>query len=294
MQNRKIISFLVVCIVIFSAIATLAGIFTNNGTGSYEFRSINGQIVSIYGVGLYRNMSADVAIQGIAQDYVTLFIAIPLLIVALFWSKKNTLKSKFFLSGVLNYFFLTYLFYMNMAMFNELFLIYIVLVSGSFFALALTLLNIDTRSIVQHFSPRTPTKFIGYFLILLSSMIALLWLSVIVPPLIDGSIVPPSVEHYTSLTVQGFDLSIYLPVIFLSGLLLVRRKPAGYFMASVTLVFLSLLMTALVAKIIAMAMAGVSVVPAIFIIPWFMLLSISCSILLYRNISQIPLNKTGQ
>lgn len=294
MQNRKTISILIIFIAIFSTIATGSGIFTNYGTGNYEFKSINNQTVTIYGKGVYENMSADVAIQGIAQDYVTLFIAIPMLIIALFWTRKDSLKSKLFLAGVLNYFFLTYLFYMNMAMYNKLFLIYIILVSTMFFAFVLTLLSIDIKTISQHFNPKTPTKFIGFFLIVLSSMIALLWLSIIVPPLIDGSIVPKSVEHYTTLTVQGFDLSIFLPIAFISGFLLIKKRQFGFLMASVTIIFLSLLMTALVAKIIAMSLVDVNVIPAVYIIPWFLIFSIICATILFKNITKDDVIQTGQ
>lgn len=289
MQNKKTISILIIIIAIFSTVATVFGIFTNSGTGNYEFKSINKQTVIIYGKGVYENMSADVAIQGIAQDYITLFIAIPLLIFALFWTKTNTLKSKLFLAGILNYFLLTYLFYLNMAMYNKLFLVYIVLLSTSFFAFILTVLNIDISSISQHFSPKTPIKFIGFFLIVLSSIIGLLWLSVIIPPLTDGSIVPKSVEHYTTLTVQGFDLSIFLPITFISGLLLIKKKPFGYLMSCITLILLSLLMTALVAKIIAMAIANVNVIPVIFIIPLFMIFAVINTVILYKNLNNKPL-----
>jgi hypothetical protein len=293
MQNRKTISILIIFISIFAAVATISGIFTDDGSGNYEFQSINNQTVTIYGKGVYENMSADVAIQGIAQDYITLFVAIPLLIVALFWTRKGSLKSKLFLAGVLNYFFLTYLFYMNMAMYNNLFLVYIVLVSTSFFALTLTVLSVDLKTISQHFNPKTPTKSIGYFLIVLSSMIALLWLSIIVPPIIDGTVIPTSVEHYTTLTVQGFDLSIFLPIAFVSGFLIIRKRQYGYLMASVTLVFLSLLMSALMAKIIAMALVDVNVIPAVFIIPCFLVCSIICAAILFRNITNKEVNKSN-
>ncbi|HBL72545.1 MAG TPA: hypothetical protein DD409_06550 [Bacteroidales bacterium] len=57
---------------------------------------------------------------------------------------------------------------------------------------------------------------------------------------------------------------------------MVRQREMGYLMATVALVFLTLLMTALLAKLVAMALAGVSVVPAIFIIP---LIALSAGIL---------------
>jgi len=286
MQNKKTITTLVVCIALLAAIAAAAGIFTNQGSGQYEFKTIHDQSVTIYGKGLYQHMSADVAIQGIAQDYVTLFLSIPLLLLSLFWARRGSLKGKFVLAGTIGYIFLTYLFYMNMAMYNALFLVYVSLTGLTFFALVLTLLSININQLPQVFSKLVPTKFIGGFLIFNASCIALLWLSVVVPPLIDKTIVPLSVQHYTTLTVQAFDLSLFLPISFVSGLLLIKKHKFGFLMAPVYLVFLSLLMTALIAKIVAMAFAGVNVVPAIVIIPCIALVSIGCVFILINNINR--------
>ncbi len=291
MKNKTTISVLVFCIATLAIIASAAGIFTNQGSGLYEYQSIRDQMISIYGKGLYKHMSADVAIQGIAQDYVTLFIAIPLLLFALLWARKGTFKSKFFLAGVLNYLFLTYMFYMNMAMYNEMFLVYVALTGTSFFAFALTLLSIEIDKLPLIFNKTIPVKFIGGFLIFTASSIAMLWLGVIVPPLLDKTIIPVAVQHYTTLTVQGFDLSIFLPILFVSGLLLIKRHQFGYMMAAVTLVFLSLLMTALIAKIIAMALAGVNVIPAVFIIPCIAIAAVVCATILLKNINEDSLNQ---
>ncbi len=286
MQNKKIISTLVIFICFFAIIATLAGILSKGGSGEYEFKSIHGQTVTIYGKGLYQHMSADVAIQGIAQDYVTLLIAIPFLLFALYRSRTGLLRGKFMLAGVLNYIFLTYLFYMNMAIYNSMFLVYVTLTGLSFFALVLTLISIETNVLLSIFNKNTPVKFIGGFLIFNAISIALLWLSVVVPPLLDMSIVPLAVQHYTTLTVQAFDLSLFLPISFVAGFLLIRKNKFGYLTAPVYLVFLSLLMTALIAKIIAMAMAGVNVFPAIIIIPCIALVAIVCGVILIKNINE--------
>lgn len=286
MKNQKTIYILTGCIAFLSAIASATGIFSSAGQGSYSYQSIRNETITIYGKGLYHHMSADVAIQGIAQDYVTLFMAIPLLLIALFNIRKGTAKSKLLLAGILNYFFLTYLFYMNMAMYNAFFVVYILLTSTSFFAFILTLLSVDVVGLPLKFNADTPVKPVGGFLMFLAACIALLWLQIIVTPLIDGTIIPKSVEHYTSLTVQGFDLSIFLPVAFLSGLLLVKKNPYGYLMAGVTLILLSILMTALVAKIIAMALAGVNVIPAVFIIPAFMFLAMFSAWVLFKNMKE--------
>jgi len=287
---KKVISILVLIIAVLALIASATGIFSTGGS-QYEYQSITGQTVTIYGVGVYKHMSADVAIQGIAQDYVTLFIAIPALLFALFLTRKKTLKSKYLLAGILSYLFLTYLFYMNMAMYNALFLVYIALTGTTFFALTMTLLSIEIDKLPMAFNDKTPTKLIGGFLIFTATSIALLWLSILVPPLLDKTIIPLSVEHYTTLTVQGFDLSLFHPLLFVAGLLLIKKNRFGYLMAPVSLIFLSFLMTALIAKIIAMSLAGVNVVPVVFIIPCITILAIVCSIITLKNINNDPLKK---
>lgn len=296
MKNRKTIVVLVIIIILFSFIASLSGILTSKNFDGYqyEFQSIHGQIVDVFGKGVYQHMSSDVAIQGIAQDYVTLFIGLPVLLFVLFLTRKNTLKSKLLLAGILCYFFLTYLFYMNMAMYNSLFLIYIVLTGSTFFALTLTLLSIDLNTLPFMFRSITPTKFIGGFLMFTASIIALLWLSILVPPLIDNSIIPQSVEHYTTLTVQGFDLSLFHPITFISGYLLVKKKNFGYLLAPVMLVFLSLLMIALVAKIIAISISGGNVMPAVIIVPVISIIALLSAFLIFKNIIKTNENEQLQ
>jgi hypothetical protein len=105
------------------------------------------------------------------------------------------------------------------------------------------------------FSRKLPYRFIGGFIVFNAVAVGLLWLSVVVPPLLQGTI-PVQVEHYTTLIVQGLDLGILLPAAFLSGVLLIKRRPHGYPLAPVYIIFLSLIMTALSAKIIAMAQSG--------------------------------------
>lgn len=89
MLNTKSLSVLVILIIIFSAVATTFGIFTHDGDGNYSHDTIRGKTITIYGTGIYKHMSNDVAIQGIAQDYLTLFAAIPLLIIGLIGTLKK-------------------------------------------------------------------------------------------------------------------------------------------------------------------------------------------------------------
>jgi hypothetical protein len=283
---KKLLTILVFLIVIFAIAAITMGIFSNDGRGQYEYTSIRGKTVMIYGKGLYKDMSAEVAPQGIAQDYVTLFIAIPFLIMSFFKARTGSLKGRYLLAGTLGYFLVTYLFYTVMAMYNAMFLVYVILMGASFYSFILIIISFDTSALQDSFKPSTPVKITGGFLVFNSIVIGLLWLSIVVPPLLDGTIIPLQVEHYTTLIVQGLDLGILLPAGFISGVLLIRKKPFGFLFAPVFFVFLSLLMTALSGKIIAMKTLGYNVIPAIFIIPAFNIITIICTIIILKSIKQ--------
>ncbi|MCF8357840.1 MAG: hypothetical protein K9H26_03720 [Prolixibacteraceae bacterium] len=73
MKKESTITTLVIFIILISAVASGFGIFSDFGKGAFEYESIRGKTIEIFGKGVYRHMSADVAIQGIAQDYITLF-----------------------------------------------------------------------------------------------------------------------------------------------------------------------------------------------------------------------------
>lgn len=295
MKYLRTISILVLLIAALAGMATITGISNRLGPGPYEYESIRGQVVTIYGRGIYQHMSAEVAVQGIAQDYVTLFIGIPLLLVSLFYALKGSFKGRLLLAGTLGYFLVTYLLYLNMGMYNYLFLVYAFLLGTTFFAFSLVMLSFDIAKLPDLFRPTVPVRIPGIFLIFNGVVIAFLWLGTVVPPLLDGSIYPLALEHYTTLVVQGMDLGLLLPLSVIAGILLVRRRPLGYLLGPIYLIFLSLLMTALTAKIIAMGINGYNIIPVIFIIPTFTLLAIVCSTMLLKsaiNIKTYPVKKT--
>ncbi|HOO31493.1 MAG TPA: hypothetical protein PK466_08355 [Thermotogota bacterium] len=284
MKNRKTIVLLVSLMIFLSAITALTGILSNDERGLKQMTSVNGQPVELYGKGIYHNMSADVAVQGIAQDYVTVFIGIPMLILGLSMSRKNALRGRLFLAGIVGYFLVTFLFYTVMGMYNECFLLYAALMGLSFFTLSTILFGVDLRTIKDQFDSRTPTRGAGIFLLINAAMIALMWLQVVVPPLLDGSLYPKELQHYTTLIVQGMDLGLLLPLCVVSAVLFMRKKDVGYLTAPVYLAFLSLLMTALLAKIIGMSMIGVEAGPALIIIPIILCFTCLFTWLTYRKI----------
>ncbi len=265
-MNPRALNVTVILIAIIAAVAAAMGIFYQAGEGPFTFMSIHGQEVRISGEGLYRFMSSDVAIQGKAQDFITLFVAVPLLLVFLFLSGKGSLRYRLILAGTVAYFLVTYTFYLSMGAYNEMFLAYAALSGLSFIAFYLSIKVINKPLLYKQLRSDRPA-FPGWVLMVNALLIALLWLNIVVPPLIDGTLYPAALEHYTTLIVQGYDLGIGLPLSFIAGLLFLKRIDEGLLLAPVYLVFLSFLMLALIAKIVGMGLTGVPVGPPIVIIP---------------------------
>lgn len=101
MKNQKIIFTLISLIIMLSAIASITGIFSSDGFKSFTFESIHGEETIVYGKGLYGYMPEDVAVQDIAQDYVTLFVGIPLLIIGMYFSSKVPSRAGSYLQELL-------------------------------------------------------------------------------------------------------------------------------------------------------------------------------------------------
>lgn len=277
--------YLIVLIVLISLLAMLAAatpFFFTAGPGPSEYISVRGQSVELYGYGAYRHMPSDVAVQGLAQDLVTLFVGIPVLLLSLWLTYRGSKIGYLMLTGSVGYLFVQYTMYLAMAMYNELFLLWVALVLASFQVLVKLLLH-GTRVADPSTPPSTATRrFVGYFLIANATLIGLLWLSVVVPPLLDGTLYPEGLSHFTTMIVQGFDLALFLPPSVLAGYYYLRRKSAGDLLAPVYAVFLSLQMTALLAKIAWMAAIGVSAGPALVIIPLLLIGAVSAAYLALR------------
>lgn len=237
------------------------------GEGPVQHLAVTGKLVQLYGYGPYRNMPADVAVQGLAQDAVTLLLGVPMLLAGLWLARSGSRVGYLLLTGTTAYLFVQYVLYLAMATYNELFLLWVALVLLLFQLLVRLLLWGTARAPGWPAPPNGVRRYVGSFLIANGALIALLWFSVIVPPLVDGRLYPDGLAHLTTMVVQGFDLAIFLPPSLLAGYGYLRGTPAGRLLAPAYAVFLVLQMTALLAKIGWMAAIGVSAGPALVIIP---------------------------
>lgn len=220
------------------------------------------------------------ASQAIAQDGITLVVGIPLLLVSLLLSLRGTIRGRL-LAGALGYFTYTYASYCFLAMYNDLFLVYVMLFSASLFAFIMVFRSVERDGVVM--KSQLPAVSIGFILLLIAFLIIMLWLGRIAGAWRDGT-VPAGLEHYTTLVIQALDLAVLLPLMVLTGTLLVRRQSYGYLLAPVVLVKAATLLTSISSMIIGMLRAGVYVsLVELILFPLFNLAVIWCLIVVLRN-----------
>ena len=284
MKNQKAIIGLIIVIIIFSAISSGVGILTNEPGDLTHATTVHGDVIELYGKGIYKLDSVSVAAQGIANDMMVLAMGIPLLAASCYLSAKGSFKGKLLLTGTLAFFLYTYMSYAFLWMYNAMFSVYVILMSASFFAFVLMMMSFDIGTMKTHFSEKLPVKWIGGFQIFVAVSIGMLWIGKIAEGFQKGG-VPVGLEHYTSLVIQGMDLAFVVPCAFLSGILLIRRNNWGYLLSSVILLKGITMLTALSAMIISMAMHGVTLgLVEVVMFPAFNVVAVFALIVLLKNI----------
>lgn len=258
MKHQRTIIILTALIVMLSLVAGITGIMPGAGSEGQSFLSIHGENVQLHGKGIYAKDSVAAAAQAIAQDWVTVFLGVPLLILSCWLASRKSLRARMLFAGTLAYFLYTYMSYSFLCTYNSLFLVYVALMSLGFFTFVLMMLSFDMRLLQEAFSENLPVKTIGTTIIVFICAIALMWLGRIVPPLMTGG-TPLGLEHYTTLVIQVMDLGLVIPVSILGGVLLMRRKPAGLLLSAVVCMKGATLLTSLTAMVINQKLAGVHI-----------------------------------
>lgn len=284
MKNQSILQKLVILIGILGLIAAVAGLFWPGNGQPYEFHTLRGETVMISGQGLYRYDSINYAAQAKGQDVVTIVLTLPLLASSTWFAFRGSLRGRLLLTGTIGYFLYTYAMMVFGMAFNELFLVYVALFILSLYAFILSMMSFNLDELPQHFSERLPRRGIAIELFAAGGFLLLAWLSRIVLPTLQNQ-PPVGLENTTTLVVQGMDLGIIVPLTFLSAILLLRRNPWGYLLASVALLKFVTYATAVSAMALSMVLAGVGISPVEAVVfPTLTLINLVMAFLLLKNI----------
>ncbi|MCO6481125.1 MAG: hypothetical protein J5I94_31055 [Phaeodactylibacter sp.] len=183
--------------------------------------------------GLYQDSEFLITVwQG--NDWVTLIVVVPALLITLYLAKKGSVKAWLIWMGLLLYLFYNYAFYLFAAAFNAVFLLYAAIFSISAFAMiyGLSALPVPRMS----FQAKYLFWIAGYLL-----LIAFILCMVEIPPIIKFILtgeIPELIEktdHPTNV-VYALDLTIVVPLSVLGAIWLWQERKWGFILAALLLV----------------------------------------------------------
>ena len=284
MKIKKELLVISILILILAALAAGTGVFWQGEGESYTIQSQHGEAIKIQGHGLYKNDSVSYAAQAVAQDWVTLLLALPMLLISLILAARGSLRGKLLLTGTLGYLLYTYTSYVFLVSFNQFFLMFVALFSLCLFGFILAFTSINAETLKKHFSASAPRIPAAVFFFILAAFLLFSWLSRILPATLAEGI-PVGLESYTTLVIQALDLGLVVPIAIFSGILLLRRKPLGYLLGSVVMIKGFGMFMAIFAMILAMIKAGVSV--AVFEVLLFPALGLINAVLVFLMLKSL-------
>jgi hypothetical protein len=207
---------------------------------------------------VYAGETRSWAAQAVGQDWVNLLVAVPWLLLSAVLALRGSRRAFLLLGAALVYTLYSYVIYAFAVHFNALFLVYCVALGLAFFSLMLLLRGFLEEDVRAWFEAGVPVRVAGGLLVAIALAFAFLWLSEIVPALVRGQ-APASLAESGSATnpVHVLDLSILLPALALTGVLLWRRRASGYVLAPLLLGFAVLLALAIAGMMVVLAQRGV-------------------------------------
>ena len=278
------LKWLIPLIFVLTLVAALAGLWPAEGT-PYPLTTFRGEEVTINARGLYYWDTVSSTAQMQANDLVALTLGLPLLAVSSWLAWRGSLRGRLLLAGTLGFILYTYITMAFGAQYNALFLVYVALFSLSLFAFVLVMMTFDLQTLPARFSDTLPRGWVAGLLFFAAAFLSLAWLGRIAATFAPGAV--PALDNTTSMFIQAMDLGLIVPVCILSGILLLRRKPWGYLLASVGLTKFMTLGVAVSLMGLNMARVGVPVsVVELVIFPGMALAGVVMTIILLKHVRE--------
>jgi hypothetical protein len=230
------ILFLSVPLVILTAFVSYAGIFIES---------------------TYAKETAIYSAQGIGQDIVNLFIVVPILIIAAFFAYRRSKLGLLIWSGAISYLTYSYTIYCFGLHFNNLFVVYCMILGLSFYSLVYFVISSLKENVSEWFTKKISTKSTGIFLIVIAALFYIIWLSEIIPAIMVNETPKSIIESGLLINpVHVIDLAICLPALIIAGIALIKNRSIGFFMAPTMLIFCILMAIAIAAMVLVMKSKG--------------------------------------
>jgi hypothetical protein len=272
MENRKAIIILSIVMTIALAVVSFFGAFD---------------------AATYERDAASMAAQGAGQDLVNLFFVVPLLVFSFIFMLRNSRIASLIFCGTIFYILYSFCIYAFGLHFNKFFLLYCLILGSSLYSFIIVILELNRMDVQNWFGEKVPIRLTGVYLPLISALFYILWLKDIIPAVLKNTI-PKNVSDYNLLVnpVHVLDLSIVLPGLVLTAVLLMKKRRLGYILAPVLLVFVIILTVALAAMVMMTKARGITEGTSIAFI--FIVLAVISIFILYLFLKNITVMKKSR
>jgi hypothetical protein len=169
--------------------------------------------------------------------FVVLLVAVPALAVAMWFAARGSSRAQIVWLGATGYILYNSVLFLFMTPFNNLFLVYVAMMSLAIWSAAIVISGVGVESFHERFSPKLPARSIASYLLLIVALNFLAWMRAVVPGVLSTS--SPSFLDGTGMTTSALyvqDLAFWLPLITVSAVWLWRRQAWGYVIAGAMLV----------------------------------------------------------
>ena len=235
MKQESTLNWLIPLIALLAVLVAGFGLFLKGGNGPFTFTTVYGNIVEIYGRGIYQHDSVFVA---------TLY-------------RRGSMRGAIFLIGILLYFLYIGATYTFSVVFNSLFLIYVLLFSASLFAVLVAFTTFDIQGLASKVTSNIPRRGIAIFMFVAGLGTLFLWLSELIGPITTGQ-APANLGPYTTMFTHGFDSAVITPATVVTGIFLLKRKPMGYLLAAPLLILCAIVGMTVLSQTIYQATEGIT------------------------------------
>ena len=192
--------------------------------------------------GVYRdNTWSAAAFRG--TDATTLFLVVPVLMAAVVWSRQGSLIARLVWLGVLAYNVYNYAFYAFGTAFNDLFLLYTATMATSLVVLVFAMPRV-LATVTAHAG--APFRVVGGYLVLVGALFGVVWVVQSLKYVVNDELPKVITDSgiHTSI-VFALDLTLVVPGLLITGVLLWRRTDAAVALGVVMNVLAVLYMAAL-------------------------------------------------
>jgi hypothetical protein len=165
------------------------------------------------------------------NDLVTLVVAAPLLLWALFAFRRGSLRAELIWYAMLGYAVYNYAYYLFGAALNAFFPVYAALFVLPVLALILALGRVDADAIARRFAPSTPRRSIAGYMLFTGIGLTFAWTAQWAAYVLAGKIPSIGVEPFQ--LVAAMDLTFMVPWFVVGAVLLLRRSTWGFLVAPI-------------------------------------------------------------